>query len=222
MIIIDNIDQTEDREEWLKLRGGVISGTGFKKCMTKGKGNSPSKVRQDYTRELATERITGRHIDGFGGTWEMRQGKEREPQARALYEIETGNTIKEAAFVFLDEDRKIGISPDGLIMNQADPMNVLGTWENKSPKLSTHVGYLLEHQEDPLWYPLEYKAQIHGQLWVTGAQWCDFTSFCPDSNIEMMRVRIPRDDEYIAEIQSAVAIFMVELDRLERVLREMK
>lgn len=206
MLIVDNIKQVS--EEWFRLKAGVVSGTGFAKVLAKGKGNAMAKTRLDYLYQLATERITGKSADETPNMRWMQHGKENEAQARSIYQIQNCIAVDEVAFIYLNEHKRIGVSPDGLVGDQ-------GMVEIKCVKLSTHVGYLLKNRLPP-----EYKSQVQGQLWVADRQWCDFCSYSEHSHIELMTVRVWRDEEYIDRLAEEVSVFLSELTVMETKLRK--
>lgn len=205
--IVSDIEQ--GTPEWYALRAGVLSASVFSDMLSKGRGKAPGLTRQALIYKLATERLTGRSAEDGYGSFYMERGKEREEQARALYTFQTGNAVDEVAFVFYDEQERIGCSPDGLVGDD-------GLVEIKAPKLSTHVGYLLNGG-----LPSEYRAQVQGQLMVTGRQWCDFCSYCPESNVELFRVRVERDQDYIADLIAACAKLIEETDAVALQLSEL-
>ena len=57
----------------------------------------------------------------------------------------------------------------------------------------------------------------------TGRPWCDFVSFDPrlPERLQLLIVRVPRDDVYIAMLEAEVKKFLAELDdnlnKLEKV-----
>jgi hypothetical protein len=207
VIVVRDIEQ--GTPEWLALRAGVLTASTFKDMMAKGRGGAPSKMREALIYQLATERITGQSAeDGYSNYW-MERGKAMESRARSMYEIQTGNEVECVTFVFADESKRIGCSPDGLIVGQP------GGFEVKCPKLSTHVGHLLVGGLPP-----EHKPQVQGSLMVSGYEWWDFGSFCPDSNVELFRVRVHRDEKYIEQLRTAALNLLAEVDDVEARLRE--
>jgi len=71
--------------------------------------------------------------------------------------------------------------------------------------------------------PTEYVAQIQGQLWATGRDWCDFVSYNPGfpPALQLSIRRVIRDEEYIAALAIAVTKFLIEVDAEEAELRAM-
>jgi hypothetical protein len=61
-----------------------------------------------------------------------------------------------------------------------------------------------------------YKQIVHG-LWLTGARWCDWVSFCPEypPALRAVVVRVERDERAIASYALAVALFLREVDVAE-------
>lgn len=199
--IIEDIEQGSD--EWHELRRETITASKFKDVMSKGAG----KTRKAYMYQLAAESITGEVAESYSND-AMLWGTETEPQARAMYELESGNSVDEVAFVKHDT-KKIGVSPDGLI-------GLDGLVEIKCPKTTTQIETFLSGK-----MPSYHKAQVQGQLWITGRAWLDFVSFDPriDGEASYFCVRIERDDEYIKDLEQACYAFSDELNKMISTLK---
>jgi putative phage-type endonuclease len=197
MEIITGIEQGSD--EWLALRYGWITASRFKDAKAGGQG----KTRKSYMYQLAGEAVTDLRGESFTNEY-MEWGTETEPQARAMYELNTGNLVEEVTFIKLDEQSKIGCSPDGIIGDD-------GMIEIKCPKTSTQIETFLSGK-----IPTGHLPQVQGQLWVSGRQWCDFVSFDPRINGEAsyLCVRVERDDEYIKTLSEACYKFSGELKEM--------
>lgn len=185
--------------EWLAARCGVASASRFGAVMATIKTGEAAE-RRNYKTDLVVERLTGRPLEGFT-TAAMKQGIEREPDARKAYESDTGNLVEEVGFCRL-EDLDAGASPDGLIDED-------GGLEIKCPERSAHLRYLQQDMEPP-----EYTWQIQGGMWVTGRQWWDFVSYNPDfpDNLQLIVRRIKRNDEAIKKLAAEVERFLGEVD----------
>jgi len=196
MNIIRDIQQGSD--EWLELRLGKITASKLSDVMSKGRGNAPSKTRASYMLQLAAEKLTGKPEDSFTNKY-MEWGNECEPQARSMYEFDSGNDVEEVAFVEFDE--WFGVSPDGLVGDN-------GLLEIKCPKTTTQIERYLAGV-----FPSAYKAQVQGQLIATGRDWCDFVSFDPriSGEASYFCIRVERDEEYMNELQEAIHTFKEEL-----------
>jgi len=158
MIIIDDTDQRS--EEWDNIRSGIPTASDFSRIVQKN--GDPSDSRQNYLYELAAERITGRKEDGYT-SWDMKKGIENEAEARLCYEHTSGDIVRQVGFVFMNEDRQVGCSPDGLIFDPDDLVNPVCGLEIRCEKGSIHVKQLLTES-----VPSDKFQQIHGSMWVCG------------------------------------------------------
>lgn len=195
-------DIIQGTDAWKQLRVGLVTGTGFKKIMTSGKGSAPSLVRQGYLTELITQRITGAPSEGFFASEDMRNGIEREPDARRLFEYHTGKLVSELSF-FKHPWMKMGVSPDGLIGSDEG-------LEVKCPKQHTHMEYLkLTHLP-----PEEYKDQVYGSLMVTGRKRWYFASYHPNfpPELQLHVICVERDEDYITKLEAATSKFLAEVN----------
>lgn len=159
------LDCEQGSEEWLAARLGIPTATGFENIVTATGKKSASYIK--YMAELIEESILGGG-DTFKSGF-MERGNQLEPQARAAYEFLTGNDVIQVGGVYLNEDREVMVSPDGLIPNLKKGLEI------KCPKMSTHIRYLLEGG-----VPAEYVIQVQANLWVTGYETWDFVSYCPE------------------------------------------
>lgn len=204
MEIIKDIEQGS--EEWLDARMGKLTASKFKDVIAKGRGNAPSKTRQTYMYQLAAEILTGEREEAFTNKY-MEWGNEWEGSARAAYQLKHGVKVEEVAFIIHDEHT--GVSPDGLV-------GEAGLIEIKCPKTTTQIDWYIKGKVPP-----EHYAQIQGQIWVSGREWCDFVSFDPrvDGAAGYFEVRVPRDDTYIEGLKSECEKFITELNQLLEKLR---
>lgn len=200
MKIIESIEQ--GTQEWLELRLGKVTASKFIEVMTNGRGGKPSATAKSYMIKLVAEILRGQPMPFFEND-AMRWGTETEPQARAMYELKNDVDVKEVAFVELNEF--VGVSPDGLVGDE-------GLLEIKCPNTETQIKRFL----DGVGLPKEYEAQVQGQLWVTGREWCDFVSFDPRIDVEAsyIQTRVYRDEEYIAKLEEKVTAFVEEMKEM--------
>lgn len=190
--------------EWFAERAGKITASRmhdvmlprdrepYKSGPRKGQPKELPKGLTDYAHQLAAERLTSRprkQIKAAALQW----GQDVEPAAVAAYQAETGVIVTLCGFVQHPKYSFIGASPDFLVDDE-------GGGEIKSPESSeVHLETLLSG------LPPEHIEQIQGGLWVTGRQWWDFVSYHPDfpPELRLYVQRIPRDEPYIAQLQSA-------------------
>lgn len=195
--------------EWLIERAGCATASCFDAVLAKVKTGEAS-TRRKYRMRVVTERLTGLPSPSFTNA-AMQWGKEQEPYARMAYEAKTGRLAIEAPFRKHHAIDWVGASPDGEVEDD-------GLLELKCPESQTHVDYLTAGVA-----PSDYMAQMQGQMWVTGRQWCDFASFDPrmPKGLRLFLVRVPRDEKYIAALEAEVIRFLAEVESTLAALRAM-
>lgn len=188
-------------EEWFAARLGKVTASRISDLMAVTKtGHTAS--RKNYMAELICERLTGRREEKYSNA-AMQRGTELEPKARAMYEIETGELVEETGLIDHPAIVMSGASPDGLIGND-------GLLEIKCPNTATHLEFLQTGTPKR-----EYLLQMQWQMACTGRAWCDFVSYddrLPE-HLAYRCTRIPRDGKLIAEMEDAVRLFLLELDK---------
>lgn len=194
-------------EGWLSDRCGRVTASRIGDVMAKTK-SGPGAARKTYMGELVAERMTGIPKQGFSNA-AMQWGTEAEPQARAMYELETDNSVLETGFVPHPSIEGTGASPDGLVGDT-------GLIEIKAPNTATHIETLRGAKIDR-----KYLLQMHWQMICTGREWCDFVSFDPRLPIAMqMHIRrVEKDAELAEEITAEVTQFLTELNEMVADLR---
>ena len=185
-------DCEQNSPEWLEARRGIPTASRFADILAKGQGIT----RRKYLYTLAGEVLTGECAEGYSNP-HMERGHEMEADAVNLYAFE--HDVEPVTVGFMRRGRA-GCSPDRLVGD-------VGMVEAKSklPHLQLEV---LERGD----LPPEHKAQVQGQLWVSGREWCDFVSYWP--RLPLFVVRVERDEKYIETLAQAVADFVGELDAL--------
>ena len=139
---------------------------------------------------------------------DMRRGTELEPEAFAAYEALTGRWVDRVGFC-AHTDLMAGASPDGMI-GDFD-----GLIEIKVPRPANHLRYLRDFG-----VPKEHKAQVTHLLWLTGAPWLDFVSYCPvmPSHLRLYVQREVADAAVLADYDAKVRAFLAEVDDEVRAL----
>lgn len=198
------IEQRSD--EWHKLRLGLATASRFSDVMAA----KTTAARQSYLAELAYERISGKAWETYQSK-DMERGTELEPVARLRYMLQTKNMVKEAEFV-KHALLPAGASPDGLIGDD-------GLLEIKIPRLHNHLFTLQSGK-----VPSQYIWQIVGQQLMTGRQWTDFVSFTDklEGRAALAIVRVERDDDMIARLETKLAEFLDEVEELTKFLENLK
>ena len=186
--------------EWFAMRAGKVTASRVADILATTR-TGPSASRQNYLIELALQRSTG-NIEPSYTNAAMEWGTQTEPQARAAYEVETGNFVDQVAFIDHPTIAWFGCSPDGLVGDD-------GLIEIKCPNSATHWEYFKAKKP-----PQKYVIQIQTQLAVTGRKWCDFVSFDPrmPERSQLLIVRVDRDEAFIAELEEKVKQFLSEVE----------
>lgn len=197
--------------EWHQDRLGMVTGSVVKAVFATVKAGEAA-ARADLRVDLCLERITGNvPQDGFKSA-EMIWGTETEPLARLAYEMSTGLDVEESGFVYLADGTKAGCSVDGFVTDTGRR----GLVEFKCPKSKTHWNYILAGKA-----PADYLPQITHNLWITGADFCDFMSFDPrmPEGLQQFLIRIERDESAIEAHRAAVMEFIKTVDAQEQEMR---
>ena len=174
-------DVEQNSEAWMELKRGKFSSSTFGDLFM---AKNTAGYRNAIYR-VVFERLTGETPESFSGNW-MERGHEFEPEAREKYELLAFNKVLSGGFAELNE--WVGCSPDGWVENGERLLEI------KCPKYSTQIDYLIEKK-----LPKIYEKQVQGQLYVTGAEWCDFMCYHP--KLKPLIIRVERDEEMIKEIE---------------------
>jgi len=185
-------DCIQGEPEWFECRRGVVTASRFADVLAKGQGIT----RRKYLYTLAGEVLTGECAESYTNA-HMERGHEMEVDAINLYAFD--RELDPVVVGFMRRGRA-GCNPDRII--GSDGMVEV---KSKLPHLQLEV---LERDD----LPPEHKAQVQGQLWVSGREWCDFVSYWP--RLPLFVKRIDRDEKYIETLAQAVADFVGELDAL--------
>lgn len=196
------VNVIQGSEEWDKLRCGIPTASNFDRIITPAKAELSASWPK-YATELLGEEM-GVIVPAPPTFW-MQWGTDHQPYAFAAYTAFTGRDSAEVGFVWPDDHKRYGCSPDRLVGDN-------GLLEVKCPMPETVIGY---HAKGV--FPLEYKPQVMGQLWITGRDWCDFMAYHPQ--LKPFLVRVERDDKYIANLAVALDEFCEHLDVMREKLR---
>jgi putative phage-type endonuclease len=190
------LDVEQGSEEWLAARAGIPTASCFDKIITStGKASTSADA---YMNKLLGEWLMGGPEESFSSDW-MQRGNELEPEARAFYEFETETPVEQVGIVYLDDQKLVSCSPDGLTQN--------GGIEIKCPSAGVHTSYLLSGS-----LPTKYKQQVQGCMWICQRSHWDFIAYHP--GIDPLICRVIRDDNYIADMCVALNKFTTKM--LER------
>ena len=192
-------------EAWFKSRLGHLTASRMSEALSKGTG----VTRDKYKMQLISERLTGQSEKSFSNGY-MEWGTQQEKFARMRYESDTDCIVDEAEFYIHPTIKWLGASPDGILRD--DNGSIKGHIEIKCLKTENHLEFFLD--ESPK-IPAKYIIQMQCQMWVTGADWCDFVSY--DSRVihehrQIFITRVKRDDKFIKEMEIDVVKFLAEVE----------
>lgn len=193
-------------DEWKQARLGKVTASKITDVMAQGRGGQPSATRATYMGQLIAERLTGVPYDSFKSE-AMEWGTETEAEARNAYAFMHDVDVQEAGFIPHPMIEETGASPDGFVGED-------GLTEIKCPNTSTHIKMLMSGAA-----PAQYIKQMQWQMACTGRDWCDFISYDPrlPEHLQMIVVRVERDDDLITEMEAAVTAFLAEItDTIEQ------
>ena len=188
--------------EWLAARAGHVTGSRAADVVAKLKTGKPAATREDYKAQLVVERLTGKPQESTFTNAAMERGKELEPQARAAYEAHTGYLVMESGFLRMSVPAWVGCSLDGMVHGLSKIVEI------KCPGAKNHLKWLQSGTIPP-----EYLPQMRHNLWVTGAESCDFISYHPEfpPHLQLHIVTLVPSPDELEAYASEVTAFLDEV-----------
>jgi exodeoxyribonuclease (lambda-induced) len=180
---------------WQMLKLGVISASSAAKVVSKGAG------RETYMAELIAQVATGNKKEVTAKPMEW--GMEHEASARSAYEFMLdGVDMQEVLFSFMNDDFRVGCSPDGIIDN-------LKGSEIKCPfTTEVYVQFVVDGKIKP-----EYLWQVNMSMLVTGCEQWDFVQYDPRMLKKPIHiVTVDRDEKKIKILEEAIPQFISDMD----------
>ena len=190
-------DILQGTPEWLEVRKLKFTASNASTILAKGKG------LDTLIREMLSEYYSSGNYPEYAGKFindNILRGHEFEDRAREIYELETGNTVKQVGFIETDEFE--GCSPDGLIGDD-------GLLEIKNPNDKRFIELVISDEIDR-----NYLAQMQMQMYVSGRKWCISSNFSTPFYLK----RIDADPEYQKALCEALAEAKEKLKALKQVL----
>lgn len=186
--------------EWYAQRCGKLTASRVADMLAKtrsGRGAS----RANYRAQLIAERLTGVVQESYTNA-AIQWGIDHEVEAIAAYEFYRDITVEPCGFIPHPSIPMAGASPDGLV-------GKVGQVEIKCPQTATHIETLLRRTA-----PMGYLLQVQWQLACTGRKWCDWISYDPrmPERLKLFVVRVPRDAELIATMETEAQTFLAEIE----------
>ena len=197
--------QQENREEWLKQRLGLVTGSAISNVLM----DSSKAGYRNYMAQLVCERLTGEPTETYISP-AMQHGIDTEDEARAAYMARNAVIVEEVGFI-RHPKLEAGCSPDGIVGQD-------GLIEIKCVQPATALD-LLESKK----VPTDHYNQIQWQLAVTGRDWCDYVVYQPKlpERLRLNVMRVVRNQSDILNMTVKVEQFLEELNRKVKKLKEM-
>jgi len=199
------VDCIQGDETWKKCRLGRPTTSNFGKILTATGKISESRIQ--YMKVLAGEAISGRSEDNFL-SYRMKEGSRMEAESRQVYAMENEIEIRKVGFVFKDERRLCGCSPDGFI----DPS---GGFETKDANFALQIDRVFDGRMVTKHIP-----QCQGGMYVCEREYWIFRSYC--SGLPPLDIRLERDEKYISRLDEEIEKFAYELATMIRKLKELQ
>jgi hypothetical protein len=193
--------------EWRQERCGKATASRIADVIARTRSGWAA-ARDNYAADLVVERLTNTPIEGFKSA-AMLQGTQREPEARAMFELHTGLAVEPVGFVQHPTLAWSGASPDGLIGDFA-------VFEVKCPEPKQHIETLLGA-------PIgrTYTCQIQWVLEVTRrtvGYWCSYNPIFPPA-MQLVIRKVHWGGDEAEELREEVPIFLAEVNvKLARLL----
>ena len=196
MIIHDDIIQQSD--EWYKIRRGKITASHATAIANCGKGLNSYilEIMADYFSCAEKEQFSNKHTE---------RGNKLEPIARSIYEIETGNQVKQVGFIEYND--YVGCSPDGLVGDD-------GGIEIKCPDDKEYFKLLLEKEGA---ISSDYMWQVQMNLLITERKWWDLIFYNPNYKQTIIVFRIYPDEEAQKKLKQG---FIIAEKKIKNIIKQ--
>ena len=181
---------------WLLAIGFVLFATAAALCMGPAKVEL-SKQREEYICIKIGEAIENRVEEVFEGNKWTERGHEMEAEAFAAFALATDAEPWTVGFVYRDESRRTGFSPDFMLDGAHG--------ELKCPMRKTHIRYLRAGT-----LPAQYVPQLQFGLWCTGYPLAWFMSYYP--GFRSLILRVEPDPRWQDALDVHVPAFLAEMD----------
>lgn len=161
--------------------------------------------KKTYMLELIAQIATG-NVPESSSFKQAEWGHLNEPLARDAFEAKNFCIVTQAGLIYKDESMRCAISPDGLLMEEREGLEI------KSPfTTQVHLDTLLNGKIKP-----EYLIQCQFSMWVTGWDKWHFASYDHrlrgSSQNRLHTVVIERDESIMAKFDKCVPKFIEEMD----------
>lgn len=204
--VYEKYEIEQGSQEWHNLRNLKFTASNASLIATNGKG------LETLVKEMLAKYYSSQKFEEYTNNYksaDMQRGNDFEEQSRLVYQMETGNIVKQVGFI--ERSKYIGCSPDGLIEKD----NGLIEIKNHNDKVFLEL-YLTDKIDD------KYIKQMQYQMWVTKAKWCDYFGYNPNFKPDYYMERLYPDFELFEKFEKGVktGIKLIEqgLEKLDKKL----
>lgn len=161
-------------------------------------------MRQSYMAELVGQIATGELPEQMSFK-QCEWGNEHEDSARALFELELGVDVDVPAFIYKNDSKRFGISPDGLIVGKKVGLELKCPFTTK-----VFVEFVTCDK-----IKKEYIEQCQYSMWVTGYESWYFANYDPRIKGKNLHwVLIERDQAFMDKYDEAAKNFTKDMDSM--------
>jgi len=198
---IHNFEQLSD--DWFDIRKGKMTASHAQAIATAGGG------LDTYLKNMMAEFYSSGIKEHFSNK-DTDRGNELEPQARILYELETGIDVDEVGFI--EFDKYTGISPDGLVKKN-------GGVEIKCLNDNNHFNMTIEGIKS---IESKYMWQIQMSLYLTKRDWWDYVGYNPNFEKSLLIYRILPDLEKFKKLENGIKIGKARIKEIKELYSNIK
>lgn len=189
--MLHNVEQQSP--EWFELRKKYpLTASHAQAVGNNGKG------LETLCFEVLSEKYSAGNKESFTNE-HLERGNELEVQARELYQLETGRTVKKVGFVTDEEISTVGgASPDGLVDDD-------GLLEIKCFADTKHFKAIVDFKKNGTFdIESKYLWQMQQQLLFTGRKFVDFVAYNPNYKQSLLIQRVKVDKEMQKKIKEGL------------------
>ena len=172
-------------EEWFELRKLRMTASNASAIATAGKG------LETYINEMVVAFFSKAERDNYKSK-DMQRGNDLEPNARVLYELETGLKVEQIGFATYNDF--VGCSPDGLVGKD-------GLVEFKCPSDKVYIEFLQTKKVNSA-----YVWQMQMQMLTLNREWCDYVLYNPNFTKSFHIARLFANTEKFAKLKNGFEV----------------
>jgi len=179
----------QQTEPWFELRRQhPLTASNSTAIITAGKG------LETLCWKAVAERMSSKKVEHYSNEHTER-GNELEPQAIAIYELETGNEVEQIGFITNSKiSKSAGASPDGWVLKD-------GGIEVKCPDDIKYLKLLADYKDTgEMTIEKGYFYQMQMQMLLGERKWTDYVVFNPNFKENIIIQRVEADKKIFEKL----------------------